>query len=158
MENVLGGGLLACMAFGFFLAGAGLIKSALDQLQLVRQRKAHMIEVMGVVTGIHSDFERRGSSSRTSGPDFIHYPIVEYTMPSGEKVTFQSETGNIGDLPEYEEGQSVPVLYDPTGQLKPVINRKGALTEVPMMIGAGGAVLVLGSFLVAFIFVQNFVL
>jgi len=142
--------LLAAMLVIFCLAGVSLLWSALRSLLLLLRRLPYLVRVEGEVVALHQ--KRMYSSGRRGRSRIANYPVISFQNQLGETVSFRSEVGDLGQVSRYVEGQSVPVRYDPSGELSPMLDSWWASWGVPVMLACGGLGFVGGAALIWFAF------
>jgi hypothetical protein len=69
---------------------------------------------------------------------YILCPVVEFTIPSGEKIKFTSEFGS--RPASHTVGQSVAVRYDPADPQKAEVESTMSLWLVPLIMGFMGLI------------------
>jgi len=86
------------------LLGLGLLGLAVLIYYTQENKAAERVTTTGEVIELTREVTTPGSSG-------AYYPVVAFTLPSGEVVTF---TSNFGSRPAgYKAGQKVTVRYDP---------------------------------------------
>ncbi len=115
---------LGIIAFGLF---AGAVWAYFKQRSQMESR----IPVTGtVVELVHR--------STTGGRSGIFCPVVEFGLPSGERITF---TSDFGSRPaSHKVGQSVNVRYDPTDPRKAEIESGMTTWLAPVILVFMGAI------------------
>jgi hypothetical protein len=78
----------------------------------------------------------------------MFFPVIRFTAPSGEQITFESESGDGGQASQYSAGQRLPVLYDPDGQLAPMIDSWWSVWGGALFQVLGGALFIGGGLLI----------
>jgi hypothetical protein len=115
--------VLWAMLVVFVIAGALLILNGIRGLWTMALRRGKLLKSVGTVRQIEKKYVRftlnKGASSR---PRFSFLPIIVFTKDSGELVEFRSEVGDYGHETKYRIGQTIDVLYDPSGVLQPMID------------------------------------
>ncbi len=76
--------------------------------------------------------------STTGGRTGIFCPVVEFSLPSGEKITFTSDFGS--RPPSHKIGQSVKVRYDPADPHKAEIESGMTTWLAPVILVFMGAI------------------
>ena len=142
--------LLSAMIVIFFMAGLWLLWSALRSLLLLLRRLPHLVRVEGEVVALHQ--KRIYGSGRRGHSRIANYPVISFQNQWGETVSFRSEVGDLGPVSRYAEGQSVPVRYDPSGELSPILDSWLASWGVPVMLACGGLGFFGGAALIWFAF------
>jgi hypothetical protein len=89
---------------------------------------------------------------RRRGQNIAHYPVIHFLNDKGESVSFRSEMGDRGNTSKYYTGQVLPVLYDPEGEMAPIIDSWSGLWLLPVSLTVAGVVFVGGSFMMWFAF------
>ena len=113
------------------LAALGLLGGAVWAYLKQQRTLQNRIPTNGTVIGLTSRITASGRSN-------IICPIVEFTVPSGEKVRFTSE---FGSLPaSHTVGQGVTVRYDPVDPQKAEIESGMSLWLTPLILVFMGAI------------------
>ena len=116
-----------CFGLSAFALLGGAIWAYFKQQRTMENRVA--------ATGTVVELVRRTTASARSS---ILCPVVEFTIPSGEKITFTSE---FGSFPAgYKVGQSVNVRYDPADPQKAEIESTMNRWLVPLILVFMGAI------------------
>lgn len=131
----------------FGLVGLGLLVGATISYLSARDFTTHSMSTTGIVR----TFNRSVSRSSKGGTSVTYAPVVEYTAADGQPYTFTSSLSS--SPPAYQEGQAVPVLYDPALPTKAEINDFMSMYFVTLILGfmgtifatIGGCVLFIGS-------------
>jgi hypothetical protein len=135
LVGVLLGKLLGSVGWAIFSIGGGLLACAiLARIAEVEFRKrAH-----------HTDGTVIAYEKKVAGED-AWYPIVRYTLPDGQEITFQSQSSHIGIRKSLPVSTKVGVLYDPTHPERAMIGKPGSIGCAPYAVGLFGiACMVLG--------------
>ncbi len=74
----------------------------------------------------------------TPGSTGVYYPVVEFTLPSGETITFTSDYGT--RPASHKVGQSVTVRYDPDDPQKAEVDSALSIWLVPGILAFIGAI------------------
>lgn len=96
---------------GIALVGAFFFVTGIVLTRRERAFQRVAVDAQGVVTG----FERRRITRRRFGTvsrAYHDFPVVRYTTREGREVQFTSPIGTSPRI--HREGQTVPVLYDPS--------------------------------------------
>ena len=104
----------------FFLGGVGLF--ATGALGLVRRfaARCRLRPAQGEIVGIDKrQVVMDNESGRTAE---YHYPEIRFRPGSGVPQTFLSEIGAGARAERYAVGQKIAVLYDPDGEIPPMID------------------------------------
>ena len=104
----------------FFLGGAGLFATGL--LGLIRRAAARrrLRPAEGEIVRIDSRQEVTDSDSGRTAE--YHYPEIRFRPERGGHTTFLSEIGAGARAKRYAVGQKIGVLYDPDGEIPPMID------------------------------------
>lgn len=104
----------------FFLAGLGLFATGLRGLirRLAARRRLRSAE--GKIVRI--DKRQKVTDNESNRTAEYHYPEIRFRSESGEEMTFLSEIGAGARAQRYAVGQKIAVLYDPDGELPPMIH------------------------------------
>lgn len=138
MACIVGG-----MLIGFTLAGLFLIKQGLGQLLLTARRRRYLVRGEGMVKRV----ERQSSMGAPKGRrgERAFRPVIIFADRDGRLVEFRSALGDVGKVSRFRTGQTVPVAYDPAGELPPRIASWGALWGLPLAQAAGGLAFLAGA-------------
>ena len=121
----------------FFMIGVVVLISGAVSVFKVRSRIASSLSADGLVTAFATEMGRSG---------YLYYPLVEFKIPSGQTISFQSAVGK--SRPGYSVGQQVKVLYDARNPQQAEIDDSSSLWLVPgCMLAMGLAFTILGLFL-----------
>lgn len=124
----------------FILIGLGILVSGIFALFKVRRQLAVSVKTTGKVFAF-------GRIQGKSG--YLYCPQVEFAIPNGQTIKFQSEVGS--QPPAYKVGQQVEVVYQITDPQKAEINSAMALWFAPgCMLLMGLLFSVLGTILFGF--------
>jgi len=100
------------MNLGFFIGGClaslislGLLIGAIMVYVRQGRQAAGRVSVKGTVVSL----EKRSTNPGSAG---MYYPMIEYSLPNGETVRFESAFGTMPA--SYKIGQSVTALYNPS--------------------------------------------
>src|SRR5262245_50196899 len=111
------------------LVPAGLGITLLGVVGLVRRKGtcARALRIQGTIVRMELASSLGGSFGSNAPSNPARHPVVRFALPSGETSEFRSEYGSSSrDFLRMEPGQSIEVLYDPQGEMKPTIHRWGA--------------------------------
>jgi len=123
--------MFAFMGLCFGLAGFGLLCGAIWAYFKQRLKLEERVAVTGTVVELTSRITASGRSN-------IICPVVEFAIPSGEKIRF---TSDFGSLPaRHKIGQSVNVRYDPVDPQKAEIDSPMTLWLIPLILVFMGAI------------------
>ena len=121
----------------FFVIGVVILISSVVSILKTRRRIANSLSADGLVTAFATEMGRSG---------YLYYPLVQFKIPSGQTISFQSSVGN--SRPGYSVGQQVKVLYDARNPQEAEIDALSSLWLVPgCMLVMGLAFTILGLFL-----------
>ena len=85
----------------FFVIGIGVLIAGISSILKRRSQIANSLSADGLVTGLATEM---GRSS------YLYYPLLQFKIPSGQTINFQSSLGS--NPAGYSVGQQVKVLYD----------------------------------------------
>lgn len=149
----------------FGLIGLGLLRAGLREFFKVSSRRRFLMKLPGTILTVMTERETRsGTVNRRNETAVVlrFIPSVMFHTPEGKRVEFRSEVcdthhlrrradGSLQEAPEptWRSGQTVEVIYDPGGVLKPRIAGGPGLNFMACgMMAAGlltlGAVIGLG--------------
>jgi hypothetical protein len=108
------------MMVAFFLGGVGLFAAGVRGLIRRFAARRRLRPAGGEIVRIESRQVGVGSDSvRTME---YHYPEIRFRPEWGEETTFLSEIGAGAAAKRYAVGQKIAVLYDPGGEIPPMID------------------------------------
>jgi hypothetical protein len=160
------------MILVFAGAGIWLLFTGIKGFLLKRKHLPHMERVQGTVIDVERKVQGTSTQRGKKVTTYSNFPVIQFTRPSGEVVKFTSEAGDITRrrastmaLPtgssietgsvkttksEYQTGDTLAVLYDPDGAVKPMVDRGSNIwmSEIYMMLG-GGAFVAVAVFIIA---------
>jgi hypothetical protein len=122
--------VVGLMMVGFFLAGAGLFFSGIRQLIRRFAARNRIRPVEGRIVRI--DIRQESTDSDAASVE-MHYPEIRFRTEQGVEQTFLSETGVGSRVSRYAVGQKITVLYDPDGEISPMINSWTGMWSVPIV-------------------------
>ncbi|MCC9016247.1 DUF3592 domain-containing protein [Flavobacterium lipolyticum] len=120
--------LIRAVIYVCFIPGLTLLVGAF----CLFQQKLNFIEKASIVYG--TVIESIPLAGNKNGS--LYYPHVSFVTKSGEPIDFTSTVGS--SLPNYMEGSSVKVLYDPTNPNKAEIDGIHGYIVDPMLLGGLG--------------------
>ena len=121
----------------FFVIGVVILISSVVSILKTRSRIANSRSADALVTGFATEMGRSG---------YLYYPLVQFKIPSGQTISFQSSVGK--SRAGYSIGQQVKVLYDARSPQTAEIDALSSLWLVPgCMLAMGLAFTILGLFL-----------
>lgn len=104
----------------FILIGFGVVVSGIFAILKVRRQFAGSAKATGKVIAFGRIQGQRG---------YLYCPQVEFQIPTGQTIRFQSEAGS--QPPAYQVGQQVEVVYQAANPHKAEINSMMALWFAP---------------------------
>lgn len=121
----------------FFVIGVAILIGSIVSILKTHRRVANSLSADGLVTAFATEMGRSG---------YLYYPQVQFKIPSGQTISFQSSVGT--SRPGYSVGQQVKVLYDARNPQEAEIDALSSLWLVPgCMLAMGLAFTILGLFL-----------
>lgn len=121
----------------FFVIGIVILISSIVSIMKRRSQIANSISADGLVTAFVTEMGRSG---------YLYYPLVQFKIPSGQTISFQSSVGY--SRAGYSVGQHVKVLYDARNPQEAEIDALSSLWLVPgCMLAMGLAFTIGGLFL-----------
>ena len=121
---------------GFLVGGAGLFVAGVRQLIRRFGARHRLQRATGEIVRIEI---RQESTDSDSGRTIeLHYPEVRYRPGGGGEQTFLSETGVGSRVSRYAVGQKITVLYDPDGEVGPMIESWSAMWSIPLVRAIAG--------------------
>lgn len=112
--------VVGLMMAAFFLAGVGLFGAGVRELvrRLAARRRLRRAE--GEIVRIEVRQKTTDSDSLRTAD--YHYPEIRFRSESEGAKTFISEIGAGALAERYAVGQKIAVLYDPDGEIRPMID------------------------------------
>lgn len=121
----------------FFLIGIVVLISGVVSVFKTRSRITNSLTADGLVTAFATGMGKSG---------YLYYPLVQFKIPSGQVISFQSSVGT--SRAGYSVGQQVKVLYDARNPQEAEIDNLSSLWLVPgCMLAMGLAFTIGGLFL-----------
>jgi len=121
----------------FFVIGLVVLIGSVVAILKTRSRIANSLSADGLVTAFATEMGRSG---------YLYYPVVQFKIPSGQTISFQSSVGT--SRAGYSVGQQVKVLYDRRNPQEAEIDALSSLWLVPgCMLAMGLLFTILGLFL-----------
>jgi hypothetical protein len=108
------------MMVAFFLAGLGLFATGVRGLIRRFAARRRLRRAEGKIVRIEKRQQITDNEMRRSAE--YHYPEIRFRPESGGETTFLSEIGAGARAARYAVGQKIGVLYDPDGELPPMID------------------------------------
>ena len=130
-------GIAILVGILLFAMGVAILIAGIISILKRRNQIANSLRADGQITSFATEMGRSG---------YLHYPIVEFTIPSGRSISFKSSVGS--SRSGYSVGQQVKVLYDARNPMEAEIDSLTSLWLVPgCMVAMGLAFTVGGLFL-----------
>ncbi|QIP17430.1 DUF3592 domain-containing protein [Spirosoma aureum] len=132
---------------GFGLLGIGLLTGAFFSYRNIRQWLSDTDKATGRVIGL----DKRQSVDRFNDRDSYstaYYPVVQFSGPSGQSITFRSSVGS--SSPDYQIGESVSVLYDRQNPDSARVDAFMSIWLVPLVLGVLGIVFMIAGLSLSF--------
>jgi hypothetical protein len=119
------------MVMAFVLGGVGLFAAGVRELVRRFAARHRLRSANGEIVRIEKRQETTDSDSgRTTVYDF---PEIKVRPERGSEQTFISDIGTGERTARYAVGQKIDVLYDPDGELSPMINSWAGLWVSPLI-------------------------
>jgi len=127
--NILGP--LLIIAFGATFIGFGV-----GQIRGRRRFEREAVRTQGVIAEFRRESRRKGGR--------LLFPVIAYQDDEGQEHRAEVRVGRSGLLNQYQEGQSVEILYSPTDPTRIAIegDAAGTVLATIFMVFGGGAILV----------------
>lgn len=130
-------GIAILVGILLFAMGVAILIAGIISILKRRSQIANSLRADGQITSFATEMGRSG---------YLHYPVVEFTIPSGRSISFKSSVGS--SRTGYSVGQQVKVLYDVRNPMEAEIDSLSSLWLVPgCMVAMGLAFTVGGLFL-----------
>ena len=147
--------LVGTMMVVFGVAGIALVWDGLRTGFRILQALPRLVATKGVVLKVHKErnfLPTRSGTRREPGSSTANFPVIHFRTADGEQASFRGPFGTRGSRSSYRIGQAVPVLYDPDGDLAPMINSWSGIWLPPAIEILMGMVFVGGALLIWFAF------
>lgn len=108
------------MMVAFFLGGAGLFAAGVRGLIRRFAARRRLRPAQGEIVRIEKRQEVTDNESGRTAE--YHYPEIKFRSESEGQKTFLSEIGAGARARRYTVGQTIRVLYDPDGEIPPMID------------------------------------
>jgi hypothetical protein len=119
------------MVMAFVLGGVGLFAAGARELIRRFVARHRLRPAKGEIVRIEKRQETTDSDSgRTTVYDF---PEIKFRPERGSEQTFISDIGTGERTARYAVGERIEVLYDPVGELSPMINSWAGLWVSPLI-------------------------
>ena len=143
--------LLAAMLIIFLLSGVIVLTVSARELVRKLTRWRRFERANGVVVEVRSKTLRLTTTSKLKST-VMHFPVVTFSTRRGDAVTFTSETGDSGPRSRYAPGQRLVVVYDPDGEVGPMLDTWSGMWLSNVMAVVAGVVFMAGALLIAWAF------
>ncbi|MGE0574596.1 DUF3592 domain-containing protein [Reyranella sp.] len=135
--------VVGLMMVAFFLGGVGLFAVGVRELTRRFGARRRLRSAEGEIVRIEKRQEIMDSDSgRTADFD---YPEIRFRTGSGGDKTFISEIGAGARTARYAIGQKLTVLYDPDGELPPMIDSWAAIWMPNLIRTIAGPIFIFGA-------------
>ena len=131
-------GIPIFVGFLFFVIGIVILIAGIVSIFKRRRQIANSLAADGVITSFATEMGRSG---------YLYYPLVQFTIPSGQTISFQSSVGS--SRTGYSAGQQVKVLYDARNPQEAEIDALTSLWLVPGCMVAMGLGFTIGGLFLA---------
>ena len=142
--------VVGLMMVAFFLAGAGLFAAGVRGLIRRFASRRRLRPAEGEIVRIEKRQEimdtERGRTAE------YHFPEIKFRPASGGDKTFTSEIGAGARVARYSVGQKIAVLYDPDGEIPPMIDSWAGLWGPHLVRAIAGPLFIFGALLVYWAF------
>lgn len=136
--------VVGAMVIVFALSAFAVVRAGFEELRKKLRARERLVRVEGVILR----FSVRASHLRDHGhhrsrrrtPTRYKFPVVSFTRRDGSQTTFESPFGDAESRSKYAVGQTLPVAYDPLGEIDPMIGSWAGMYFVPVMMMFGGMV------------------
>jgi len=137
---------------------SGVVFLIVSIRELVRRivRRRYFIRTDGIIVGIRTKTLRTTRRGRLK-PTIMHFPVIRFSTQTGESMTFTSETGDTGPVSGYAQGQRLAILYDPKGELGPMLATWSGVWLPNLMGVVAGIVFLLSGFLIYWAFGERII-
>ena len=142
MRWIVGG-----MMFALWFVGPALILLAISEAYRKFAASGRLIRTEGSVVSIARKMFTSNSGGRTRST-WHYFPVIRYCNQAGEEVTFTSSIGESGPKTRYHAGQRLRIVYDPEGELDPIIDSFSGMWLSVIMMLIAGAVFIGGGVLI----------
>lgn len=137
--------VVAAMLIVFALAAVAVVKLGFDEFRKKLRARGRLLRVDGVILRFIVRTERsrrnRGSyRSHSRVPTRYQFPVVSFTRKDGTQSTFESPFGVPERQSKYAVGQTLPVAYDPLGEVDPMIGSWAGMWLAPILLMFSGLV------------------
>src|SRR5215475_2051680 len=136
----------------------GVIFLIVSVRELIRRiaRRRYFLRTDGIIVGIRTKTLRTTRRGRLK-PTIMHFPVIKFTSQTGESVTFTSETGDTGPVSGYAQGQFLAILYDPKGELGPMLATWSGVWLPNLMGVVAGIIFLLAGLLIYWAFWERII-
>jgi hypothetical protein len=127
----------------FFLGGVALFAAGVRGLVRRFAARRRLRPAEGEIVWIDSRQVTMDSESGRTAE--YHYPEIRFRPESGDHITFLSEIGAGARAQRYAVGQKIAVLYDPDGEIPPMIDSWAGIWGPNLLRTIFGPIFVLGA-------------
>jgi len=131
-------GIAVFVGLLFFAIGIAVLISAVVAIVKTRSQIANSLSASGWVTALTQEMGVKG---------YLYYPLVQFKIPSGQTMSFQSRVGS--SPASYSVGQQVKVLYDIGNPQQAEIDSLSSQWFVPGCMLAMGLLFTIGGLLLS---------
>jgi hypothetical protein len=134
----------------FFLAGMGLFAAGVRELIRRFAARRRLLPAEGVIVRVE---KRQECTDTESGRTAEYYfPEIKFRPERGAGQTFTSEIGAGARSARYAVGQKIAVLYDPDGEIPPMINSWAGIWVPHLIHAIAGPIFIFGALLIYWAF------
>ncbi len=129
------GYMVVFMLLAFFFGGIGLLNWGMGMCAERFQARGRWQSLPGTIVRVERVYRRPSSPSPARsrhGANYHNFPWIRFYDPRGKEIVFRSELGDMGHTSRYWAGQSINVLYDPDGKIKPLIDSGWSIWFAPI--------------------------
>lgn len=143
--------LVGAMFVVFSFGGIFMLTMALREIVQRIGSVGRFDRAEGVVVGVETK-RMHVTSSGTWKSTLMHFPIITFSHRDGRSLTFTSEVGDSGQVSRYAKGQKLGVVYDPDGELPPMLDSWFGIWFPNIMFVFAGLMMLLGAFIIYWAF------
>ena len=142
--------VVGLMMVAFFLGGVGLFAAGVRGLIRRFAARRRLRPAEGEIVRIE---KRQKITDRESGRTAeYHYPEIKFRPEPGSDKTFTSEIGAGARASRYAVGQKIAVLYDPDGEIPPMIDSWAGIWGPNLVRTIAGPLFIFGALLIYWAF------
>ena len=142
--------VVGLMMVAFFLAGVGLFAAGVCGLIRRFAARRRLRPAEGEIVRIDKRQETTDyESGRTAE---YHFPEIKFRSEWGGDKTFTSEIGAGARSSRYAVGQKIAVLYDPDGEIPPMIGSWAGIWGPHLVRTIAGPIFIFGALLIYWAF------